>query len=666
MRGTTMNPLLPTVSGGNASEWGLEGVLPSGVQFVNGVFSGTPIVNMTQTQYIVYANTTGGTAIAWVNITVLEPAVDFAYNPYNLTLTRNLTMTPATPTVDGNVETWGIEPALPAGLNFTNGTVSGTPEINMTTTMFTVWANTTGGPSSTTINITILEPIVDFIYNPNSLVLTRNETMNITSPVFGTDAMAEEWGISPDLPSGLNFTNGTISGTPEFNMTATVYTVWANNSGGSAAAYLTITVLEPLATVVYVPENITLTRGEDNASIVPILGGGMVASWSISPDLPEGMVFDNGSITGVPLVNSTNTTYAVSATNTGGTAVAFLNITVVEPVAVLSFNESFLAVRGETILNATLANSGGYVATWAIAPALPAGVLLWNGWLYGTPLVNLSNTTFTVWANNSGGSANITFTLEVIEPVAIIVYPDSEITLVNGVSRGRIVPILDGGVPENWTIEPALPPGLIFLNGYILGVATTNLSATTYTVWANNSGGAAFATFELTVNQPTFYARYPFTRLVLEVNETMPTLAPLYYFGDNQNPVWSIHPELPAGLQFENGRLSGKALEASNETNYTISVLGEMVPVELFVIIEVREEANNTVESVRNQTEIEQFVLPEVEEEDDSFDMYWICFPILFFIMLLGVAAINNVLALMPKDEDDEGAEDDGKEGSGA
>jgi len=146
----------------------------------------------------------------------------------------------------------------------------------------------------------------------------------------------------------------------------------------------------------------------------------------------------------------------------------------------------------------------------------------------------------------------------------------------------------------------------------------------------------------------------------------MPTLAPLYYFGDNQNPVWSIHPELPAGLQFENGRLSGKALEASNETNYTISVLGEMVPVELFVIIEVREEANNTVESVRNQTEIEQFVLPEVEDVDDSFDMYWICFPILFFIMLLGVAAINNVLALMPKDEDDEGAEDDGKEGSGA
>ena len=146
---------------------------------------------------------------------------------------------------------------------------------------------------------------------------------------------------------------------------------------------------------------------------------------------------------------------------------------------------------------------------------------------------------------------------------------------------------------------------------------------------------------------------------MLEVNETMPTLRPLYYFGDNQNPVWSISPELPAGLLFENGRLSGTATEASNETNYTISVFGEMVPVELFVIIEVREEANNTVVSVRNQTEIEQFVLPEIVEEDDSFDMYWICFPILLIIMLLGVAAINNVLAIMSKDEE----ENDGDEG---
>jgi hypothetical protein len=375
------------------------------------------------------------------------------------------------------------------------------------------------------------------------------------------------------------------------------------------------------------------------------------------------MVFENGSITGVPLVNSTKTTYTVSALNSGGMAYAFLNITVIEPLALLAFNEGFLGTRGETLFNATVNNSGGMVATWEIEPALPDGVGLWDGWLYGTPTVNLSETSFTVWANNSGGSANITFTLEVIEPVVIIDYPEPEVTLVNGVSRGRIIPIIDGGVPESWSIEPALPPGLSFVNGAIIGVATTNYSTTTYTVWANNSGGVALATFNLTVNQPTFYARYPETRLVLDANKTMPTLSPLYYFGDNQNPVWTIQPALPEGLVFERGRISGTPTQPSNETNYTVLVTGEMVPVNLYVIIEVQGEVNNTVESVRNETEVEQFVLPDVEENDDSFDMYWICFPILLAVMFLGVAAINNFLSLKAKEEDESEEEDDGSEG---
>ena len=534
----------------------------------------------------------------------------------------------------------------------------------MTTTMFTVWANTSGGASSTTVNITILEPVVDFIYTPNSLVLTRNESMNATSPVFGNDALAEEWGISPALPEGLNFTNGTISGTSLVNMTATVFTVYANNSGGSGVAFLTITVLEPVATVAYVPENITLTRGEDNASIVPILGGGMVASWSISPDLPEGMVFDNGSITGVPLVNSTNTTYTVMALNSGGMAFAFLNITVVEPVAVLAFNESFLGTRGETLFNATVNNTGGMVAIWEIEPALPPGITMEHGVLIGVSQVNLTVTTFTLWANNSGGSANITFTLEVLEPKAEISYGIEEFTLVNGISRGLIIPVIEGGVPASWSIEPALPAGLILANGYIVGIPMADLTTTTFTVYANNSGGTAFATFTLTIDQPTYFARYPVTRIVLDVNETLEPLEPLYYFGTNREPTWSISPELPAGMFFENGSLSGTPTEVSNMTNYTIMVTGEMLPVEFFLLLEVREEADFVVESIREPIDIEEFVLPEVEDEDTSFTMFWICPPLVFIILVLAAAAINNYLALTSTDEEDEEGEDEEEEGA--
>ena len=516
----------------------------------------------------------------------------------------------------------------------------------MTTTMFTVWANTSGGASSTTVNITILEPVVDFIYTPNSLVLTRNESMNATSPVFGNDALAEEWGISPALPEGLNFTNGTISGTPLVNLTATVFTVYANNSGGSGVAFLTITVLEPVATVVYVPENITLTRGEDNASIVPILGGGMVASWSISPDLPEGMVFDNGSITGVPLVNSTNTTYTVMALNSGGMAFAFLNITVVEPVAVLAFNESFVLTRGETLLNATLNNTGGMVATWAIEPSLPLGVTMEHGVLYGVSEVNMTVTTYTVWANNSGGSANLSFTLEILEPKAEVSYIEETIILVNGVSRGHIVPVIEGGMPETWSIEPPLPEGLVFLNGYIFGTPSEDINETSFTVYANNSGGTETASFTLLVNQPTYISRYPTTLVVTEVNQSMTPISPLFYFNDDRQPLWSITPNLPSGLVFDNGQISGTPTESSNLTNYTITVTGEMVPVKLYVMIHVIGEPNLTIESLRNISSVQEdiYSLPDKEITDDSFNLFWICPPIFALIAIILSIALSRLM----------------------
>jgi hypothetical protein len=197
------------------------------------------------------------------------------------------------------------------------------------------------------------------------------------------------------------------------------------------------------------------------------------------------------------------------------------------------------------------------------------------------------------------------------------------------------------------------------VNGYIVGIPTSVLNSTTFTVWANNSGGSTNATFTLFVEYPTFYARYPVTRIVLDVNETMPELAPLYYFGDTRNPVWSISPALPTGLNFSNGVLSGTPTVASNETNYTITVTGDMAPVEFFIIIEVREKADFTVPSVRNETQDDVFNLPDPEVTDDSFDMYWICPPLLFLVLLLLAAAINNFLALTAKDDDEEDEPED-------
>jgi len=245
----------------------------------------------------------------------------------------------------------------------------------------------------------------------------------------------------------------------------------------------------------------------------------------------------------------------------------------------------------------------------------------------------------------------------VIEPKANITYRIEEFTLVNGISRALIIPLIEGGVPASWSVEPALPAGLIFANGYIVGIPMADLTTTTFTVYANNSGGTAMANFTLTVDQPTYFARYPVTRIVLDVNETLEPMNPLYYFGTNREPLWSINPDLPAGMIFENGSLSGTPTEASNLTNYTITVTGEMLPVEFYLLLEVREEADFVVEIIRNETGMSEFVLPEVEDENDSFTMYWICPPLIFIILILAAAAMNNYLALTSNDEEDEEGE---------
>ena len=59
--------------------------------------------------YTVYANNSGGSAAATINITVLEPVVDLLYSPDNLTLMLDTTMSPLHPNVSGsNVSAWSL------------------------------------------------------------------------------------------------------------------------------------------------------------------------------------------------------------------------------------------------------------------------------------------------------------------------------------------------------------------------------------------------------------------------------------------------------------------------------------------------------------------------------------------------------------------------------
>ena len=274
-----------------------------------------------------------------------------------------------------------------------------------------------------------------------------------------TGGNAATWEISPALPSGLTFNNGVISGTPTVNMTQTTYTIWANNTGGTATSTLTITINEPAITFTYPSSSLTVTRGVDTVDLIPSLGGGNVATMEISPALPSGLtLFSNGTIYGIPTVNMTQTTYTIWANNTGGSTVTYLNITILEPQTVFSYNSTNIVLTRDSAMTTLSPNlSGGNAATWEISQPLPSGLTFNNGVISGTPTVNMTQTSYTIWANNTGGSASVVITITVNEPQTIVSYSSTNIILTRDIAMASLHPSVSNGVVETWEISPALP-----------------------------------------------------------------------------------------------------------------------------------------------------------------------------------------------------------------
>ena len=147
-------------------------------------------------------------------------------------------------------------------------------------------------------------------YSPADLTLTNNTASSDLplSPTITGSGEITSWEINASLPSGLTFetSNGTIWGTPTELWTQTAYTVWANNTGGSAVAYLNITVVDQVPTLGQL-----FTSGLDPheqhgkqrpSALATITGSGEITSWDINASLPSGLTFEtsNGTIWGTP------------------------------------------------------------------------------------------------------------------------------------------------------------------------------------------------------------------------------------------------------------------------------------------------------------------------------------------------------------------------------
>ena len=227
-------------------------------------------------------------------------------------------------------------------------------------------------------------------------------------------------------PSWLGIApNGTLSGTPQLaDLGLNRWTVQVSSSGGTDTAILLIDVTAPGPNP---PSGLSYssppvyTKGTVINNLSPSTGGGTVVRYVATPNLPNGLRLNSttGLISGTPLVPTPATPYTITATNPDGSTTTSLNITVIDiaPSALTySSNPATYRIDQAITLNAPT-NSGGAVVSYAVTPALPAGLSLstTTGIISGTPTALSTSANYTITATNTGGSTTALLNIAVEE-----------------------------------------------------------------------------------------------------------------------------------------------------------------------------------------------------------------------------------------------------------
>ncbi|UXI70284.1 Ig domain-containing protein [Tahibacter amnicola] len=180
-----------------------------------------------------------------------QPApTSLSYASAPLQLPRGVAMTPASPTLVGYAKSYGVAPALPAGLqlNTTTGVISGTPTaLQNPGQSHLVVAQNSGGGKSVSINVQVYpQAPTNFSYPGTPYIFNKDVAITPISPsVFGQVTSY----TSDTMPTGLSVhpTTGVISGTPTVQQAAQAYSITAHNVDGTATTSVNITVQAPIS-----------------------------------------------------------------------------------------------------------------------------------------------------------------------------------------------------------------------------------------------------------------------------------------------------------------------------------------------------------------------------------------------------------------------------------
>lgn len=221
---------------------------------------------------------------------------------------------------------------------------------------------------------------------------------------------ANVYGLSDFLTGANHFLEIT-----NYNPSQTYYVrSYAINSSGIAYSNNWVLAIVAPSNLIVSQPIVSGTFGVALNSITVSNSGGVATSYSISPSLPNGLLFDTllGTIYGIPLALLDPTTFTITATNSAGSTSTTFSLTINNsaPTSLISSPTALSAALGTMIIPITMSNSGGIVTSYSISPTLPAGLTIngTTGTISGTPTTLLSLTYYTITATNSvGGTTTI-------------------------------------------------------------------------------------------------------------------------------------------------------------------------------------------------------------------------------------------------------------------
>ena len=420
--GTSIATLYPTNSGGVISNYTISPSLPGGLVLnpATGVISGTPSLALAATTFTITGTNSGGSTSTTISIRVTDAApTTLEYSTPNVFF-KGVVISSLSPSNSGGaIVSYAISPSLPAGLtlNTSTGTITGRPTAPSASTNYTISGTNSGGTVSKIISILVNdnEP-TDLTYITPTIFGVGTAITPLTPTVYG--GVVTRYSIDRPLPTGLNFdtTTGVISGTPTQVTATATYTITAFNFMGRSNTTIEITIGGPATNLSY-GGNLTLARNAIMTTITPTINSTTSTTYSVSPSLPTGLVFDTatGQIFGMPTTLQSAQSYTVTANN-GFAPNATVSFTIaVVDVPVINYVTPSNYTAGVAISNLIPTVSGLAPITFSITPSLPLGMLFdtTTGIISGTPTSYTPTANYTITATNAVGSTPVTIPITV-------------------------------------------------------------------------------------------------------------------------------------------------------------------------------------------------------------------------------------------------------------